>query len=116
MAKKKFSKAKLPSKEQLMAEFFYEFGRKDCLTKWDEEILDEETLITQRAAEALKQWKETVGRIGVRSRNDIDKAHKLWVEADKPAEGGRIFDVVHIFTPDGQYDMLASFKANFKHE
>jgi hypothetical protein len=115
MAKKKFPKPKLPSKEQLMAEFFYEYGRNDCLTKWSEEILDEETLVKTRAAVALKQWKETGGR---KRDNDISIAYKLWLEAGKPAEGirMRISGFVHIFKPDGQYDELASFKANFKHE
>jgi hypothetical protein len=97
--------AKKKTKEQLFAEFIYEYGWRDGAFKRVNDILDEETLITTRAALALKQYKE----MGGRRPSDIDKAREEWEKAGKPSEGIRGYK----FKESGEYNVMETFDATF---
>ncbi|MGB6476329.1 MAG: hypothetical protein WBF04_19940 [Candidatus Sulfotelmatobacter sp.] len=99
--------AKKKTKELLVAEYFYAYGRRDALAT-PPPALDEKEIVGIRAEHALRQWKQEI-RSG-----DNAGARKEWIAAGKPAAGIQNRNGTwHKFKPDGQFDLDATLKANF---
>jgi hypothetical protein len=111
MAAKKKSAAPKPTRDLLMAEYIYEFAYHDFESKIngrDDEIWDEETLITTRAAAALDQWKKDGGLRSPKVDREIVKAREKWEAAGKPDEGVWYKGEFCKFKPNGEFDLAKS--------
>lgn len=101
---------KKKSKELLLAAIAYAAGRKDALQ--DAYSGDEAEIVRMGASIALARWKEQTG--GKKPQpSEIELARKKWTVEGCPPEGTVYARDRYFFDPDGSYNIVKSFDANF---